>query len=34
MSSTEGNSVYGYMGLQTKGTPKALEIVCLEMVNS
>ena len=34
MSSTTGNSVYGYMGLQTKGTPKASKTVCLEIVNS
>ena len=34
MSYIEGNSVYGYVGLRTKGTPKASEIVFLEMVNS
>ena len=34
ISSTGGKSVYGYVGLQTKGTPKASETVCLEMVNS
>ena len=34
MPSTVGKTVYGYMGLQTTGTPKALEIVCLFMVNS
>ena len=34
MSSTAGKTVYGYVGLQTIGTPKALETVCLFMVNS
>jgi len=34
MSSTAGNSMYGYVGLRTKGTPKASKIVCLDIVNS
>lgn len=34
MSSTKENSVYGYVGLQTKDTPKASETVCLFIVNS
>ena len=34
MSSTARKSVYGYVGLQTIGTPKVLETVCLFMVNS
>ena len=34
MSSIARNSMYGYVGLQTKSTPKALETVCLEIVNS
>ena len=34
ISSTAGNLVYGYVGLQTKGTPKASETVCLVTVNS
>ena len=34
ISSTGGKSVCGYVGLQTKGTPKASKTICLEMVNS
>ena len=34
MSSTEGNLVYGYVDLRTKGTPKASETICLYIVNS
>ena len=34
ISSTRGKSVYGYVGLRTTGTPKALEIVCLSIANS
>ena len=34
MSSTTGKSVYGYVGLRTTSTPKALETVCLFMINS
>ena len=34
ISSTGGKSVYGYMGLRTKVTPRALETVCLEILNS
>ena len=34
MSSTAGNSVYGYVGLRTIGTPKASDTICLFMVNS
>ena len=34
MSLTVGNSMYGYVGLRTIGTPKASDTVCLFMVNS
>ena len=34
MSSIAGKSVYGYVGLRTKGTPKASETICLKIVNS
>ena len=34
MSSTGRNSVYGYVDLRTKGTPKASNTVCLDIVNS
>ena len=34
MSSMGGKSMYGYVDLQTTGTPRASENVCLQILNS